>query len=93
MGAKLWSAMEMEAKSKCRVKVEGRKRKVKEYIFLEGHGNRGVRRQTRSEKARAQLLKDGGRKKKDLERSREGPETHVSRHKQRGIQPVKKCKG
>jgi len=52
-----------------------------------------MRRQTRSEKARAQLLKDGGRKKKDLERSREGPATHVSKLKQSGIQTVQKCKG
>ena len=50
----------MEALTKCRVTAEGRKRKVKEYIFLEGHGNRGVSRQTRSEKARAQLLKEEG---------------------------------
>lgn len=82
----------MEAKTKCRVEVEGRKRKVKEYILLEGHGNRGVRRQTRSEKARAQLLKDGGRKKEDLERSREGPATHVSRHSREEFSQCKNAK-
>ena len=33
MGAQLWSTMEMEAKTKCRVEVEGRKRKKLRNIF------------------------------------------------------------
>lgn len=39
MGAQLWRTIEMKAKTKFRVEVEGRKRKVKEYILLERHGN------------------------------------------------------
>ena len=47
-------------KQKLNAESQQKEEREKEYIFLEGHGNRGVSRQTRSEKARAQLLKEEG---------------------------------